>query len=566
MSVILALPAQSRRGGTGGRQSLVEVAHLRLMILMLIFAAGVAAILVRLAMLALSAEPASAAGRAGAAVARADLVDRNQAPLARMIDAWAIAVRPQQVIGDKDALADRLAEIMPERSAIDYRRMLHSTATFTYLKRGASPELVKRINALGEPAIEFPREPERFYPQSELGAHVLGFLNRDARGVQGMERALESRLIGSGASGRPVALSIDVRVQGALESELMHAMASFQAAGAAGVILDVDTGEVMAMTSLPSFNPNAIDGRVPPNNVTQSVYELGSTFKPLAMALAIDSGVVPSMAKRFDAVEPLRIGRFSIKDDHPQRRFLNIPETLIYSSNIATARISEELGRERLEGLFRKLGFDTPPDIEIEKARPLWPSDWGRATTMTVGFGHGIAITPLHLASAYATLVNGGVWRPATLVKVEPGKAAPGRRVIQESTSARMRQLLRLIVTDGTGSKADAPGYRVGGKTGTAEKPGEGGYSKSINVSTFAAAFPMDAPRYVVIVMLDSPIGNQESAFQRTAGWTAAPVVSRLIQRTGPMLGVMPESNRDIDLSDLKPLIWRGGEPAKADQ
>ena len=206
--------------------------------------------------------------------------------------------------------------------------------------------------------------------------------------------------------------------------------------------------------------------------------------------------------------------------------------------------------------MFRKLGFDTAPDIEIEKSRTLWPKYWARTTTMTTAYGHGIAVTPLHLASAYAALVNGGIWRPATMLKVAPGHAAAGRRVISESTSARMRQLLRLIVTDGTGRKAEAPGYRVGGKTGTGEKPGAGGYLRNVNVSTFAAAFPMDAPRYVIVAMLDSSKRVAANSFQTTAAYTAAPVVSRVISRTGPLLGVSPDLNRDVDLSDITPLIW----------
>ncbi|MGL4313309.1 MAG: peptidoglycan D,D-transpeptidase FtsI family protein, partial [Sphingomonas sp.] len=323
---------------------------------------------------------------------------------------------------------------------------------------------------------------------------------------------------------------------------------------------DAQTGEVVAMASLPLFNPNHIQGSSEDqlrNNVTQSIYELGSTFKPITMAAAIDDGVVTSMARRFDATQPLEMGRFKIHDDHAQKRFLDIPEALIHSSNIVTARIADELGAERMQAMFKKLGFDTRPDIELhERQKPRWPQFWARVTVMTSGYGHGIAVTPLHLASAYAALVNGGVWRPATLLKVAPGHAAEGRRVISEATSARMRQLLRLVVLQGTGRKGEAPGYRVGGKTGTAEIAMKSGYSRNRNVSTFAAAFPMDSPRYVVIAMLDSPVGNAQSGGQTTAAWTVAPVVSRVIMRTAPMLGVMPDTNRDIDVSELLPLLW----------
>lgn len=529
------------------------------MILMLLFGFGTMLIVGRLGWLALSAAPATTRDAAAALVPlRGDIVDRNGAPLARTIDAWSIGVQPDNVIGDKVALAERLAELMPERDAGEYFRLLTMKVRFTYLKQRAMPELVAQVNALGEPGITFAREPERLYPQSALAAHALGYLNVDRHGVRGMEKVLDGRLSDPALRGQPAALSLDLRVQAALESELGRAMATFQAAGAAGVVLDAHTGEIMALSSLPSFNPNRVQngegGML--NNVTQSVYELGSTFKPITMAAAIDSGVVTSMARRFDATVPLQIGRFKIKDDHAQKRFLNIPETLVHSSNIATARIADELGKDRLAAMFKKLGFDTAPDVELEKARPLWPTFWARTTTMTTAYGHGIAVTPLHLASAYATLVNGGVWRPATMLKVAPGKAPEGRRVLSEATSARMRQLLRLIVLEGTGKKGEAPGFRVGGKTGTAEKPQAGGYNKRVNVSTFAAAFPMDAPRYVVVAMLDSPKGTAETYGFTTAAWNAAPVVSRVISRTGPLLGVNPDTRRDVDVSDLMPLLW----------
>jgi cell division protein FtsI (penicillin-binding protein 3) len=546
----------------GARHATIAVAHVRLMILALLFAAAITVIIGRLVLLALIAEPSGTPSvSAMLAPLRGDLVDRNGAPLARTIDAWSIGVRPGKVIGDKAELARMLATALPGKSEREYRALLTSDAKFTYLKRRAVPELVAAVHALGEPGIEFAREPQRLYPQARLAAHTLGYVDFDGNGVTGMERALDTQLVDPARRGRPVALSIDLRAQAALESELGQAMTSFQARGAAGLIMDVATGELVAVASLPTFNPNNIKGANPEhfrNNVTQSVYELGSTFKPLTMAMAIETGVAPSIAKRYDATAPLQVGGFRIRDDHAQRRWLNIPETLIHSSNIATARIADELGKDRMELMFRKLGFDHKPTVELGGlAAPLWPKYWARTTVMTTAYGHGIAVTPLHLASAYATLVNGGMWRPATLRRVEPGKVPEGRRVFSEATSARMRQLLRLIVTHGTGSKADAPGYRVGGKTGTAEVPGAGGYQRNKNVSTFAAAFPMDAPRYVVMVMLDSPVGNAQSAGQSTAGWTAAPVVNRIVMRTGAMLGVVPDETRDVNVSDVTPLLWR---------
>ncbi|WP_404333782.1 peptidoglycan D,D-transpeptidase FtsI family protein [Sphingomonas sp. MMS12-HWE2-04] len=570
MIVVVAPPAREGRTG-GARQALVAVAQVRLMILSILFGFGMFVVIAKLALLALWAQPATARDiAAGLVPPRADIVDRNGTPLARTIDAWLIAVHPDKLIGDKGALAQKLAALMPEQNAAYYAKILNSGGSFAFLKRRATPELVNAVNALGEPGIEFQREPDRLYPQSTMAAHVLGYLDVNGRGVSGMEKMLENRLTNPALRDKPVALSIDARVQGALESELGRAMNDLQARGAAGVILDVHTGEVIAMTSLPSFNPNAIQGPPPRNNVTQSVYELGSTFKPIAVAAAIDSGTITSMARRFDATRPLQVGRFQIHDDPGDEtfRWLNIPETLIYSSNIATARIADEIGAARLQDMFRKLGFGDRPEIELGNgAKPLWPKYWARTTVMTTAYGHGIAVTPLHLANAYATMVNGGIYRPTTVLKVEPGKGNPGKRVLTEATSARMRQLLRLIVLMGTGRKGEAPGFRIAGKTGTAEAASEGGYDKHRNVSTFAAAFPIDAPRYVMVAMLDSPKANPAiGVYRTTAAWTAAPVVSRVVSRTGTLMGVTPDANRDIDERDLMPLIWTGAATDKGGQ
>jgi len=559
LTVVVARPAVPRRSA-GQRQQLVAVSHMRLMMLMLVFAAAVLVVVGRLGLLA-AFSGAEAEARVAALAARGDIVDRNGAPLARTIDAWTVAVHPRKLIGDPTEIAAKLAALMPDRGdQAWFYAQLTKDVSFTYLQRRASPHLVEQVNAIGEPAIVFARETQRLYPQSSLAAHALGFLSTDGHGMSGMERVLDQQLTGAGPA-HPVALSLDVRVQAAMESELGRAMAAYQAKAASGLVLDAHTGELLAMVSLPVFNPNRVGmaGTEELRNInTQSVYELGSAFKPIAMAVAIETGVVTSMARRFDATAPLQVGRFKIKDDHPQNRWLDIPETLIHSSNIATARIADEIGAQRLQAMFRRFHLDTKPDIELrEKGRPLWPTYWARTTTMTTAYGHGMAVTPLHLANAYATLVNGGIWRPTTLLRRKPGERVKEERVISEATSARLRQLLRLIVLEGTGRKAEAPGYRVGGKTGTAEVAQGGGYAKNANVSTFAAAFPMDAPRYVVIAMMDSPKRVEANQFQTTAAYTAAPVVSRVIARTGAILGVIPDERRDVDVSELRPLIWR---------
>ncbi len=560
MSTLAARPTRTRHAKF--REQSLAVAHQRLMILMLLFSAVAFVIALRLLWLTVFAD--SALGRANPnllAPPRADIVDRNGEVLARTIDAWSVGVHANRLLNKPEDLAPKLAALMPERTEAQYLALLKSGVHFTYLRRRAMPELVAAVNALGEPGMAFSREPERLYPQLTLAAHVLGYTDMDGHGVTGMERVLDKRLSDVALRKTPVALSIDTRVQAAMETELNNAMVAHQALGATGLVMDVRTGEMVALVSLPVFNPNKIGQSNPEafrNNVTQSVYELGSTFKPITMAGAMDAGVITSLSKRYDATAPLQVGKFKIKDDHPMNRWLNVPETLVHSSNIVTARIADEMGAKRMEAMFRRVGFYEPPYIELkEKGRPLVPGYWGRTTTMTTAYGHGIAVTPLQLASAYAALVNGGIWRPATLMKVEPGKAAKGRRVFSQYASDTSRKLLRLIVTDGTGKKADVAGMRIGGKTGTAEKPSAGGYSKHVNVSTFAAAFPMDAPRYVVIAMLDAPKGNAESFGLTTAAWTAAPVVAKVIARTGPMLGVFPDPSREMPLDELRTLIWK---------
>jgi cell division protein FtsI (penicillin-binding protein 3) len=568
MAAILARPLSPRRL-TDERTAQRATAQKRLMIMMLLYTAAVGIVLTKLAFFAVFTGPASASTLAKRAP-RGDIVDRNGSPLARTIDAWAIGIHPDQIIGDKREIAQRLAGIL----GIDENKIFAqlSGTNFSYIERDASASLVTDVNAIGEPAIVFEREPQRLYPQSELAAQVLGFLDVGGKGASGMERALDARLTDPATAGQPVALSIDSRAQSALENELGQAVTSLQAKGGAGVVLDVQTGEIMALASFPTFNPNnpglapkpvrTADGKEIPgpfyNRVTSAAYELGSTFKPITMAAAIDNGTVTSMARRFDATAPLSIDGFKIHDHDGQNRWLDIPEALIHSSNIVTARIADEMGGDKLSAMFRAMGFDQPMPFELPaRGRTMFPAKFSRVTTMTAGFGHGIAVTPLHLAAAYAALVNGGIWRPVTLLKVADGAKVPGRRVISQATSDRMRQLLRMVVTQGTGKNADASGFRVGGKTGTAEVATGGGYSKKANVSTFAAAFPMDAPRYVVIVMLDSPIGNAQSSGQTTAAYTAAPVVSRFILRAGPMLGVVPDARRDINVDELLPLLWR---------
>jgi cell division protein FtsI (penicillin-binding protein 3) len=562
---------------TTGRRQLVNVrqrslllAKWRVLWVLTLFAAIAVCALLRIAFLGVF-EPA----RAGASMIdallpdRGEIVDRNGAPLARAFNAYALWFNPK-ALGDGPALVKSPAEVaaalmrvFPDMDLAELNRRLASDKP-SYLRRRIMPEDANKIHAIGEPALEFPRENQRFYPQGSMAAHILGFVGADGKGRVGMEQVFNDKLTDAGTRGTPQVLSIDLRVQGALEDELDRGMRESSAKGAAGIVLDVDTGEVLALASLPSFNPNLIDEASTPNifnRVTNQVYELGSVMKPITVASAIDAGTVTDLSRRYPAA-PLRVGNFTIHDSHNLGASLNVPEALIHSSNIVTAQVADELGGPRLRATMMALGMNERPYIELPaRGFPLWPKgDWARITTMTVSYGHGMAVTPLHLASAYAALVNGGIWRPATLQKLTPTQVPRGRRVFKASTSARMCQLLRMIVDDGTGRKANASGFRVGGKTGSAEKPGVGGYRRTSLVATFASAFPMDHPRYVVIAMLDEPQGTQATSFQRTAAWNAAPIVGRVVPRIGPLLGVMPDDTRDIDISELTPLVPGGAE------
>jgi cell division protein FtsI (penicillin-binding protein 3) len=566
---VAATVTTGRRQLVNVRQRSLLVAKWRVLWVLTLFAAIAVCALVRIVFLGVF-EPSRASSMIDALLPdRGEIVDRNGAPLARAFNAYALWFNPK-ALGDGPALvkspaevAAALVRVFPDMDFADLTRRL-AAGKPGYLRRRIMPEDANRIHAIGEPALEFPRENQRFYPQGSMAAHILGFVGADGKGRVGMEEVFNDKLTGTDTRGTPQVLSIDLRVQGALEDELDRGIRQSNAKGAAGIVLDVDTGEVLALASLPSFNPNLIDEASTPNifnRVTNQVYELGSVMKPITVASAIDAGTVTDLSRRYPAA-PLRVGNFTIHDSHNLGASLNVPEALIHSSNIVTAQVADELGGPRLRATMMALGMNERPYIELPaRGFPLWPKgDWARITTMTVSYGHGMAVTPLHLASAYAALVNGGIWRPATLQKLTPTQVPRGRRVFKASTSARMCQLLRMIVDDGTGRKANAPGFRVGGKTGSAEKPGVGGYRKTSVVATFASAFPMDHPRYVVIAMLDEPQGTQATSFQRTAAWNAAPIVGRVVPRIGPLLGVMPDDTRDIDISDLTPLVPGGAE------
>ncbi|MBH0112278.1 penicillin-binding protein 2 [Novosphingobium sp. YJ-S2-02] len=580
MNAITAIPTTVTVGTrrlVNVRQRSLLVAKLRtLWVLAVFMLVGVLAVLRILWLGVTGPSPRDASLDAWLTPSRGEIVDRNGVPLAREFRVYSLWFNPKAMtegsalVHTPDEVADGLTRIFPDLDRDEVVARLASGKA-GYIRKSLLPEEANKVHALGEPALEFPLENTRFYPQGSMAAHVLGYVDSYGKGKVGMEQAFDKQLTSPEGRSTPSVLSIDFRVQSALEDELAEGMALSQAKGAAGVVLDVHTGEVLALASLPTFDPNHVkpndmvvseaaakQGEVPRgfNRVTNQVYELGSTFKPIAVAAAIDAGTITDLGRRWSA-KPLHVGRFTIRDSHQMGDSLNVPETLIHSSNVVTAQIADELGGERLKQTMESLAMNQRPQIELPaRGFPIWPSGkWPRLRTMTVSYGHGIAVTPLHLATAYAALVNGGIWRPATLHKLDAAQVPEGRRVFKAATSARIRQLLRMIVRYGTGRKADAPGFRIGGKTGSAEKPGNGGYRHHSLISTFAAAFPMDEPRYVVIAMMDEPQGTAATSYQRTAAWNAAPVVQRVVPRIGPLLGIMPDETRDIDISDLKPLI-----------
>ena len=564
-ALVAARPERLRL--VGQRRQILAVMHQRLMLGMLVYGGIIAMIVLRILYLAAFGDHA---GRQGAITAlvpeRGDILDRDGQPLARTIDAWTIGLHPNKLIGDKLEIARALARLMPEHDAASYFAMMRSGKSFFYLRRRASPALVEAVNALGEPGLSLDREPDRLYPQTSLAAHVIGYTDVDGNGVAGIERAYNEQLAAAATRSEPVRLSISSRIQQALEHELLDAVTTYSAIGAAGIVMDIHTGEVLAMTSLPQLNPNAAGQGSPEarfNRATLGVYELGSTFKPFTVAMAMDSGIIKSFGQIYNCPHELHVYGRTINDTHPFGRPCTVAEIMKESSNIGTAQIAAQVGAKRQQYFLGKMGFLGQVGIELrERARSLTPgNNWGPLETMTVGYGHGIAVTPLHLASGYATLFNGGIYRPATLLKVDKDHpVTKGRRVFTEETSYRMRALLRLVVTQGTGKKADAPGYRVGGKTGTAEKLVGGHYTSSFVVTTFAGVFPMDEPRYVIVAMLDEPKATAETYGFHTAGWNVAPVISGTVSRIAPMLGVRPDKRREPNMAEVLPFVHEKAE------
>jgi len=486
---------------------------------------------------------------------RAELVDRRGNLLARNVEIVSLGADPRDVWDPVDA-ANRMLSYIPDADEDTLVRRLSSDRHFVWLQRRVTSQQHYDIHNLGLGGIQFVEEQRRVYPHRNTFSHLVGYSNVDGEGLSGLELGLNDLLQ---SQDEPVALSIDLRVQHALRDELSSAMEEFGALAAAGVVMNVNTGEVLALVSLPDFDPHdptsgGAEARL--NRVTGGVYELGSVIKPLTIAQALELDLV-TPDTMFDVSQPLNVAGHYIRDFHRIEEPIPVREILGESSNIGTAEIAALIGRERQQDFLRDLGFFDQQSMEMPgAAHPLVPQNWGPLETATISFGHGLSVTPLHLTTAIAALVNGGFMIEPTFTRYESGTRINRRRVLSEETSFEMRELLRNVVSEGTGGNADVPGYEVAGKTGTSEKPSSGGgYDRDRLLSSFVGTFPASNPELVVFAMLDEPRATDETYGFATGGWTVAPAVGRIIERIAPLTGVMP-----VDMETRSELVAAEGE------
>ena len=494
---------------------------------------------------------------------RADVVDRNGVLLATNLVTHSAFANPKE-ISHVEEVAKQLAVTL-KIDQVTLLKRLKRNNSFVWIKRHLTPNEQQAVNSLGIPGVYFLPEERRVYPYGKTLAHTLGYVGIDNRGLSGLERRYDDVLTDKERRD-PLALTIDVRVQHILRDEMARAVKEYRGVGAAGVVLDVSSGEVVAISSLPDFDPNQ-PGNIKDaqrfNRTSLGLYEMGSTFKALTLALALDSGL--SYKSGYDATKPFKVGRFKISDYHGKKRWLSVPEIFVYSSNIGTARMLLDVGIFKQREFLKTLGlFEAVPIDLKEIAKPILPAKWGEVEAITISYGHGISVTPLHLVRAIAAMVNGGTLPHLKLVKESKPQPKRIKRVIEEDTSELMRNMFRLVVTHGTGSKANIAGYMVGGKTGTAEKirTDGRGYSQDKKISSFVSVFPTNDPKYVVYIMVDEPKPTKKSFGYATGGWVAAPAVGRVIERMAPIVGVSPSFDIELDKSEN---FWvnTGSKPSK---
>ena len=536
-------------------------AESRLLVLILAFISLFALVAVRMGALAVSEpmEPQAAYSGPSIVAQRGNIVDRKGRILATNLDTHSLYATPQDMV-EPELAAQGLAQIFPELDEQDLLRWFTGKRKFLWVKKKLSPEQKQAVHDLGEPGLKFGPREVRLYPNGSLASHVLGgasFGREDVAaaevvGVAGVEKTFDAFLRDPTYAGEELRLTIDLSIQSAVEEVIRGGMTLMNAKGAAGILMDANTGEIVSLVSLPDFDPN--DRPAPPtegnpadsplfNRAIQGVYELGSTFKVFAAAQALEMGLV-TPDTMIDIRGPLKWGKFRITDFHNYGKELSVHDIIMKSSNIGSARLALMIGADNQQDFLKSLGFFETTSVEMVEAsggQPKFPKDWKDISTITISYGHGLSATPMHLAAAYAAMVNGGYKVSPTLMKQDYYERGP--RVISPETSRQTREMLRSVVREGTATFGDVPGYAVAGKTGTADKAIEtgGGYYEDRVISTFASAFPAHDPKYVLVVTMDEPELSTGIEPKRTAGWTAVPVAAEIITRVAPLLGLRPE-------------------------
>ena len=536
-------------------------AESRLLILGAFFTVAFAVVGIRMGVLATTVpvEPMASAGGSAIAAQRGDIVDRQGRILATNFETHSLYAQPPMLV-DPEESAKALVKIFPDLDEDRLIRQFTGKRKFVWIKKRISPEQKQAVFDIGDPGLLFGGREMRLYPNGKLAAHVLGgarFGEEDVNaaqlvGVAGVEKQFDGYLSDPANAGRPLTLALDLTVQAASERVLYGGMRLMNAKGATSILMDVHTGEVISMVSLPDFDPNdrpapptsGFDPSVSPlfNRAVQGVYELGSTFKIFTVAQAMDLKLV-NPETMVDIRGPLRWGRFRITDFHNYGRELTVSKVIVKSSNIGTARIAQMIGAPRQREFLDGLGLLEPTALEVGEAnsgQPLIPKNWSELSAMTISYGHGLSASPLHLAAAYAAIANGGHYVSPTILKQSGPQYGP--RVMSEASAKASQVMLRKVVTEGTASFGEVPGYQVAGKTGTADKPKpRGGYYEDKVIATFATMFPASDPKYVLVVTLDEPVETSGTEARRTAGWTAVPVAAEMIGRIAPLLGLRPE-------------------------
>ncbi|TPJ71322.1 penicillin-binding protein 2 [Mesorhizobium sp. B2-6-2] len=543
-----SIVVDAARKATGGK------AKTRIVMTMAVFFTIYSTIAGRLVYLGLQNPDLSGGPENRVTASRPDIVDRNGEVLATDIKTASLFAEPRRIV-DADEAIERLSTVLPE---IDYEqtyRKLKSGAGFVWLQRQLTPKQQADILALGVPGLGFRTEKRRFYPSGETSSYIVGLTNIDNQGISGMEKYIDEQgLSDLQASGlavakdlKPVKLSIDLRVQHVVRDEIAAGLERYRAIGAGAVVLNIKTGEVVAMASVPDFDPNNpynAQEKDRLNRMSAGLYEMGSTFKSFTSAMALDSGKA-TMNSRFDASHPIRVGRQAIHDFHGKNRVLSLPEVFLFSSNIGSAREAELVGIEGHREFLHRLGILDRMQTELpEVARPTEPKVWKQVNSFTIAFGHGVSTTPLQAAVGCAALMQGYLIEPTFLVRSEQEAMAVAKKVVGDKTVAGMRYLYTLNAEKGSARNARVPGYRVGGKTGTAEKVINGRYSKDLNFNTFVAAFPMDDPQYLVFTIADAP-HPEKPGMTDVAANNAGVMAGNIIRRAAAMLGVKPDFSHE---------------------